>query len=117
MRITLKMKKMKIKYNKYIPFEGFSAINVFGVIYAKHGTYISPTTIRHERIHTAQMKEMLYIFFYIWYGIEWFIRFLCTLDSHKAYKSMGFEKEAYSNQHKMVYIEDERKFWNWVKYI
>ena len=59
---------MQVCKNKYIPFKGFSAINVFGVLFVRGNARISERTIRHETIHTAQMKEMLYIFFYmVWY--------------------------------------------------
>lgn len=60
---------MKIIYNKILPPKRFSAINLFGVIFARHGTNISDKTIRHESIHTKQMKGLLYVFFYVWYGI------------------------------------------------
>ena len=59
--------------NKIIPFGKFKAINIFGIIFYK-GSYPRTDRINHENIHTAQMKEMLYIFFYIWYGVEWLIK-------------------------------------------
>ena len=86
---------MQVCKNKYIPFKGFSAINVFGVLFVRGNARISERTIRHETIHTAQMKEMLYIFFYIWYGIEWIIRLLMKGN---AYRNISFEREAYSNE-------------------
>lgn len=64
---------MSIIKNTIIPFGKFKAINLFGVIFYK-GSYPTKDTINHEKIHTAQMKEMLYIFFYIWYGVEWLIK-------------------------------------------
>ena len=86
---------MQVCKNKYIPFKGFSAINVFGVLFVRGNARISERTIRHETIHTAQMKEMLYIFFYIWYGIEWIIRLLMKGN---AYRNISFEREAYANE-------------------
>ena len=53
---------MKIVYNNFIPFKGFSAINLFGVLFARKGVKISKKIINHELIHTAQMKE-LYIYY------------------------------------------------------
>ena len=66
---------MKIIYNRFIPFKGFIAINLFGTLFVrqekgKPEPYVSPRTINHESIHTEQMKELGYIFFYIWYFIE-----------------------------------------------
>ena len=45
----------------------FYAINLFGMIitYEK----LSKEELNHERIHSAQQKELLYIPFYIWYSL------------------------------------------------
>ena len=60
---------MKIIRNKCIPFKGFRAINLFGVLFVRGNARISERTLRHEAIHTAQMKEMLYIgFLYLVYN-------------------------------------------------
>ena len=62
---------MKVIYNSLIPFKGFIAINLFGIVFArKEYKELSRRTLNHEAIHTAQMKEMLYVFFYLWYVIE-----------------------------------------------
>jgi len=99
--------------NNIIPRPGFIAINVFGYLFARHGVFISESTIRHEMIHTAQMKEMLYIFFYIWYLIEWIIRLFLP---DNAYRNIGFEKEAYANDNGISYLETRKKY-SWVKYL
>lgn len=65
---------MKIIRNKIISFNGFKAINIFGVLFVRERANIDAKTINHEEIHTAQMKEMLYIFFYLWYIVEWIVR-------------------------------------------
>lgn len=64
---------MKIVYNNLIPFKGFAAINLFGILFVR-GVKVSEEMINHEAIHTAQMKEMLYVFFYLWYVVEWIVR-------------------------------------------
>ena len=56
---------MKIIYNNLIPFNGYKAINLFGVLFVRKGCTMSEIDINHEAIHTTQMKEMLYIFFYV----------------------------------------------------
>ncbi len=50
---------MKIIYNRYIPFKGFLAINLFGVMFVR-GTWrdITAQVLNHEKIHTAQMREL-----------------------------------------------------------
>ena len=41
---------MKIIYNNYIPFNGFKAINLFGIVFARRK--LSQKDIKHELIHT-----------------------------------------------------------------
>lgn len=106
---------MKVIYNNIIPFKGFLAINLFGVIFArKKYKPVDIFTITHESIHTAQMKELLYIGFYIWYGIEWIIRLIIDKDSITAYYNIRFEKEAYANESDINYLKN-RKHYNWIK--
>ena len=104
---------MKIIRNKYIPFKGFRAINLFGVLFVRGNARISERTIRHEAIHTAQMKEMLYIFFYLWYVVEWVIRLFMEGN---AYRNISFENEAYTNEDNIIYLEGRKRF-AWIKYI
>lgn len=99
---------MKIRVNKYMPFKGYSAINLFGVLYTRQPKEsVSQRTIRHEKIHTAQMKEMLYIFFYLWYVVEWLIR-LCMKGN--AYRNISFEREAYKHQNELDYANLRNRF-------
>lgn len=104
---------MKIIYNNIIPFPGYKAINLFGLLFVRKGAVMSEEDINHESIHTAQMKEMLYIFFYIWYIIEWVIRLFKKVN---AYRNISFEQEAYSNEDNLEYLKD-RKHYAWFKHI
>ena len=104
---------MKVVYNNIIPFPGFKAINLFGILFARTGSKIDSKTINHESIHTAQMKEMLYIFFYIWYVLEWVVRLFMKGN---AYRNISFEREAYDNENNLEYL-DERDNFSWCKYI
>lgn len=102
---------MKIIYNEIIPFKGFSAINLFGVLFArKEYEPLSARTIRHEAIHTAQMKELGYIGFYIIYLLEWLYRLVTTKN---AYRSISFEVEAYEHQSDEDYLTHRRRFAQW----
>lgn len=104
---------MKIIYNNIIPFKGYKAINLFGILFVRKGCIMSEVDINHEAIHTAQMEEMLYVFFYVWYIIEWVIRLLMKGN---AYKNISFEKEAYTNENNLSYL-NARKMYSWFKYI
>lgn len=106
---------MKIVYNNLIPFKGFTAINLFGIVFArKEYKELSQRTINHEAIHTAQMWELLYVFFYIWYLIEWFIKLFRY--GKKAYENISFEKEAYTYQYDYTYLH-RRKRYAWLRRI
>lgn len=103
---------MRIVRNNIIPFPGFKAINLFGILFVRKNYNIDRITLNHEKIHTAQIKEMLYVFFYLWYAIEWFIR----LPFGNAYRNISFEREAYANQDDLNYLENRKRF-DFVKYI
>ena len=107
---------MKVFYNDFIPFKGFKAINLFGILFARNGSTINDVDLTHESIHTKQMKEMLYIPFYVWYAIEWIVRFIGCGDSRLAYRRISFELEAYLNQYDENYLKN-RKHFAWFKHI
>ena len=70
-------------------------MNLFGVIFArKECEPLGERTLNHEAIHTAQMKEMLYVGFYLWYLIEWFVKLF--IYGKKAYRNISFEREVYT---------------------
>lgn len=107
---------MKQIVNNIIPFKGFAAINICGILFVRN-KQTSEILLQHEEIHTKQMRELLYLFFYIAYLLEWVFRFLFTKDrfSHKAYRNISFEKEAYSHQSEKGYLEKRKHFAQWRK--
>lgn len=108
---------MKIIYNNLLPFRNFEAVNLCGFIFArKQYCPLSERAIIHERIHTEQMKEMLFLFFYIWYLIEWLIRFIHFRNALQAYYAISFEKEAYENQYSASYLK-KRKWGSFLNYL
>lgn len=100
---------MKIILNNIIPFKGYKAINLFGVIFAREP--LTKIELNREAIHTAQMKEMFYIFFYIQYVIEWIINLFKYKSTKEAYRNISFEKEAYMFQNNFKYLEYRSKLW------
>lgn len=99
---------MKIIYNNIIPFKGYKAINLFGIVFARKP--LNKIDENHEAIHTAQMKELLYIGFYIWYLIEWLVLLFKHKDFHTAYKNIRFEKEAYDHERDFTYLTYRPKY-------
>ena len=106
---------MKIVYNSIIPFKGFLAINLFGILFVRKElkSKLSAIDIQHEQIHTAQMKELLYVFFYIIYLIEWIILLFKYGSNHRAYRNISFEKEAYNNQNTPNYLSTRKHYAQW----
>lgn len=101
---------MEIIYNNIIPFENYKAINLFGICFVRNGFTMNKYDINHELIHTAQMKELFYIFFYIWYLIEWLILFIKYKNSFIAYRNIRFEKEAYKHEKDLDYLNKRTKY-------
>ena len=101
---------MKIIYNNIIPFPGFKAINLFGILFVRKGCTMSESDINHEMIHTAQMKEMGYVMFYLWYLVEWLVKLTKLRDSNKAYRAISFEREAYGNEKNLTYTITRAKY-------
>lgn len=117
---------MKIIRSSIIPCKGFAAINIFGVVFVRKkilpqyniSIYDWDKMLNHELIHTAQMKELLYLPFYLLYGIEWLIRLAMYMNVKEAYRNISFEREAYDKQANFGYItDDERKPYAFLKYI
>ncbi|MBP5687103.1 MAG: hypothetical protein IK100_01680 [Muribaculaceae bacterium] len=105
---------MKIIRSKYLPpLRNYSAINLFGVFFVHPDVAVTKRLINHESIHSAQMRELLYLPFYILYLLEWFIRLFGRGD---AYFNLSFEREAYKNEANYNYL-NERKHYAWIKYM
>ena len=106
---VIKNEAMKIVYNRFIPFKGFSAMMFFGIIMARKDCgSVSPITINHEKIHEVQAKETGgYILFYL--------RYLLLCVKH-GYRNNPFEREAYDNAGNISYLESRPTF-AWKKYI
>ena len=105
---------MKIVRSRYLPpLRRHVAINLFGVFFVHPNVHVNERLINHERIHTAQMRELGYLPFYLIYLIEWFIRLVMKGN---AYLSISFEREAYRHENDFDYLS-RRKHYAWVKYL
>ncbi|OJU52984.1 MAG: hypothetical protein BGN96_17615 [Bacteroidales bacterium 45-6] len=108
---------MHIIGNKRIPFRGFQAINLFGIVFARRECLpLSAVTINHEKIHTQQMRELAFFPFYLLYVAEWMFKSIRRRSFRQGYLSISFEREAYANQEDLSYLE-KRKRWGFVKYM
>lgn len=88
-------------------------VNIFGTLWARDTSWLSATVINHERIHTAQMRELLFVPFYIIYGVEWLWRLVQHRHWYKAYMAISFEREAYRHSGDLDYLPRRRHFAQW----
>jgi len=97
-----------------------SLFPILGITLTPFGIYIverylkDKLMINHESIHWKQQLEMGIIFFYIWYLVEWLIKYL--LHGKQAYYHLSFETEAYYNEDDLNYLYT-RKHYAWIKYL
>lgn len=91
-------------------------VNLFGVIWTRDDSWIDSRVVRHERIHSAQMKEMLWIPFYLFYVLEYLVKLAVYRNSDRAYRAISFEREAYANDGKPDYMSRRRHF-AWIRYL
>ena len=83
------------------------ALTIWPVIFVNKKYPITQLTVRHETIHLKQQAEMLFVFFYLWYFIEWMVKGF-------NYMAISFEKEAYANENDLNY---KRKHYAFLKYL
>ena len=106
-------------YNKIFPFPGYIAFTLCPWVFIREKAKKRYTekANRHETTHAFQQIETLWILFFVLYGLEWLVKwFCCGFDSHRAYRSISFEQEAYEHEDEIGY-NNVRYHYVWVKYI
>ena len=93
---------IKIKTKRFPP-NGFRAITLWPFIFYKGET--NAVVMNHEEIHGAQQKELLILFFYLIYLMEWIF---------KGYDRISFENEAYANELDSEYLKKRKHFAMWI---
>ena len=72
--------------------------------------------INHEKIHLKQQLELLIIFFYLAYVIEYYYHLIKLKNGHQAYLAISFEREAFAHELDLEYLK-KRKVWGFWKYL
>ena len=99
----------KIVHIRRFPIKGgFYAIKIFGIIFSVQE--LNAEELNHERIHTAQQRELLYVGFYVWYALEWLCLLIKYRNGIKAYFNIRFEKEAYRHQNNLLYLKFRKHY-------
>lgn len=91
-------------------------LNFFGILFSRDISWIDDEIINHERIHDAQMKELLYLPFYLFYILEWLIRLVQYRNHKEAYYNISFEREAYAHGSDLTYLSSRRPF-AWLRHL
>jgi len=102
---------------KYIIPNGYSSITLYPFVFLKDiKQKENVVLLNHERIHIIQQRELLVLFFYIWYGVEFLIRLLIHKNWSIAYRNISFEREAYFEELNLKYIK-KRPRWAFLRYL
>ncbi|MDO4229869.1 MAG: hypothetical protein Q4C98_08645 [Capnocytophaga sp.] len=102
---------MKIIINRLFVPKGYSGIALFPFIFVSKKEYLkNPDFINHEKIHLQQQKELLIIFFFLWYSLDFLIKYIKYQNWQKAYYNIIFEREAYQNQNNPNYLKIRKPF-------
>lgn len=96
---------------------GFAAgITLFPFILIAPHVPLRKSLVVHEQIHFRQQLELLVIPFYLLYLVEYLVGRAKGKTHYQAYRSISFEREAFSNEGHSLYLK-ERKNWSWFRYI
>ncbi|WGD35338.1 hypothetical protein [Olleya sp. YS] len=102
---------------KYLVPKGYTGMTIFPFIFLKSkGLKTSAILINHEKIHLKQQLELLILPFYMWYIIEFVVRYIQYRNWFLAYKNISFEREAFCNDVNLDYLKS-RPFWHFLKYL
>lgn len=96
---------------------GFVGMALFPFVFVRHHALkLDKVFVNHERIHLKQQLELLIIPFFLWYVVEFLIRYVHHKSWHHAYHNLSFEREAYQNEDDLEYLK-KRRIWNFMKYV
>lgn len=103
---------MIIVKNKIIPFDCYKAMTIWPFVFVR--SELSEIDMNHEKIHGRQQVEMLWLLFFIWYGVEYLLR--AIFGGYNPGKNVSFEREAYDKDIDLNYLK-HRRFWEFIKYM
>lgn len=102
---------------KYFVPKGFSGITLFPFVFVTHAkSKLNTAFVNHERIHLKQQLELLILPFFVWYVVEFLVRYCQCKNRKDAYRNISFEREAYENEEELEYLK-KRPYWNFLKYL
>ena len=102
---------------KYLIPKGFRGFTAFPFVFVKYRLDKENVIfVNHEKIHLRQQLELLVLPFFIWYFLEFFVRFVYYKNADLAYRNISFERESYTNEKNLDYLKN-RTFFSFFKYL
>jgi len=100
-----------IVVSKFLFGRRFSGMALWPFVFIKY-KHLKKNAVflNHEQIHLRQQIELFIVFFYLWYGLEYFFRLIQYKNKQLAYRNISFEREAYTNEKDPQYLH-RRSFW------
>jgi hypothetical protein len=97
-------------------FMNIGGITLFPFIILNTRLSKIPAKINHETIHIKQQIELLVVFFYVFYILEYIFRMFQYGSFKEGYRNISFEREAYANEKDLDYLSN-RKWYSFLKYL
>lgn len=102
---------------KYLIPKGYRGLAIFPFVFVKYTLdKENKFFVNHERIHLRQQLELLVIPFFVWYFLEFLVRFIKYKNWNLAYINISFEREAYANEKDLGYLK-RRFLWEFLKFL
>lgn len=86
------------------------------ILLAKKSDKNDVVFVNHEKIHLRQQIELLLIVFYLWYVVEFLVKWGIYRSWMLAYRNISFEREAYLYEKDLNYLK-KRSFWSFIKFV
>lgn len=101
----------QVRVSRWIVPSGYGAITLYPFIFVRSEWRANnAVVINHERIHLRQQAELLVVGFFLWYGIDFLIKYCKHRNWKKAYRDIIFEREAYGKQEDLNYLDKRKRF-------
>jgi len=97
--------------------KSFCAVTIYPFVFLKNEqSKRDYVLLNHEYIHLRQQKELFWLVFFIWYGLEYLVKLLYYRNAYLAYKNISFEREAYYYENDLDYLKNRTAF-SFMKFI
>lgn len=106
---------MFLVVSRFLIPKGFRGMTVFPfVIVGDAADKENAVLVNHEKIHIRQQLELLVLPFFVWYLLDFLLKWRRYRNWNEAYRNIIFEREAYANEKDLDYLKS-RPFWNFLR--